>query len=143
MPKQHLNNLRDALEKAEGADFMVPADQAKVTQIALIHALRSQSDVLERIVAHQDKFDSAISDIRNSLHKIDTRLALIENSSLERDVTRNASRIDTLEAKVSALETDKAKRDGAAGLVSYISSNWALLVALAAAVAVAAFKIIT
>ena len=136
MPHSHLRDLREALD---GVDRN-PVQSAELTNIALVHALRSQTDVLQRIVDHQDKFDTAVTEIRGGVHSIDKRLAVIENGSLDRGVSRNTERIGKLETDVGVLKTAEAKREGAAGLVSYISSNWGLLVAIGAALVLAALK---
>lgn len=83
---------------------MVPAADTEVARMAMIHALRAQSDVLERIAALQDKQDTALKEVVDALHSIDKRLTVIENNSIDRELSDIKGRVNGHESRIAKIE---------------------------------------
>lgn len=113
----------DYLQSAlEGSDFMIPANEADVNNLAIIHALRATADGMKRIAEQQDEAHKQMNAALAGIHDIDKRLAIIEANSL-------THRVEVLDARVQVLEDERQRRLGAVGLVDWISRNWPLALA--------------
>lgn len=140
----------EALKRAlEQGDIMVPAGDTDIARMAMIHALRAQSDVLERIAALQDKQDGALKEAVEALHSIDKRLTVIESNSLDREVSDMKGRmakaesritkiehslIDNGEARMKLIERDLAVREGIGAAARLVKDYGPLIIGILGAV---------
>jgi hypothetical protein len=122
MPRDAAAYLQDQIKD----DFMVPASEGDVHNLAVIHALRTTADGMKRLADQQDQYRDQISEIVQGIHQIDKRLSIIEANSL-------THRVDAHDLRIKVLEDDRQRRIGAVGLVEWMGKNWpaiALFVAL-------------
>lgn len=88
--------------------------------------------IMQSIVDHQTRFDSEIGEIKDTMHSIDKRMAVLETSTLERDLQSANERLNRHSERIRVLETDKERRDGAVSSLTWIGNNWAWIAAFVA-----------
>lgn len=103
------------MSDAAGVSFGEP-----ITEKILLKTLH----VLNGIVDTQNNCSNEIGEIKATMHSIDKRMAVIETSTLERDINRAYDRIDKHSARIEELEADKQRRDGAFSSLTWLGSNW-------------------
>lgn len=135
MPEESIEKMRRALDQA---DVMVPASKSDVTTLAMIEAMRAQTDVLQRISKRQDQDAETMKEVGETLHSIDKRLLVIESNSIERDVKANADAIEVLEGKVEELEKLERERIGAGKFAKAMKEYGPILVLVIVAVVILA-----
>ncbi|WP_159641825.1 hypothetical protein [Sphingorhabdus sp. 109] len=103
----------------------VPESHTKTLEIEV---LRQITDALHRAADRGDRTESKLDDIGNILHKVDNRLTVIENNSLDREVERNRVSIANLDKRVLYLEASNLRREGAMGIVEWGVKNWPAII---------------
>ena len=98
------------------------------TKAMEIEVLRQITDALNRAADRGDRTETKLDEIGKILHKVDNRLTVIENTSIEREVERNRVAIAGLDKRVTLLEATDNKRQGAMGLFEWVLKNWPGLV---------------
>lgn len=87
-------------------EILMPTPDEQVSRLALIEAIRANTDAVNRMSRHSEMTDRKLDEINRALGKIDTRLTVIENDELKQDVADH-------EQRLRALETELAQRQGA------------------------------
>lgn len=108
-------------------EILTPTTDADLGRLALIEAVRANTDAVNRMAKHGDKTDTKLDAVIASLGKIDTRLSLIEHGDVSEDVA-------DLKRRVTALEMDKASRGGAKGLADMLAKFGPIVLAIVGAV---------
>lgn len=103
-------------------EFMIPASGSDVEHLALIHAMRATSDAVKRIGAQQDRISNKIDVVHDCVHDIDKRLAVIEGNSL-------STAVKEIGERVSKLEGQDLRRQGAIGLWEWGNKSWPVILA--------------
>lgn len=83
MPHEQLKTLKETVSKAM-------ADQSDVTHLGLLQAIAGLTSVMDRVASNQ-------TEIGNTVHSINTRLAVLESTSLTSTVSTIDARVDKLE----------------------------------------------
>lgn len=106
------------------SDILTPTSDQDVGRLALIEAVRANTDAVNRMARHGEKQDTKLDAITAALAKIDTRLSLIEQDNVRDDVR-------DLDERVKRLETEREQRQGGKafldGIVKYGPMSLALL----------------
>src|SRR5690348_7804217 len=118
MPGPSADKVFQYLDQAE---FMVPADEARMEHLAVIHALRSAADGMKRLGEQQDRHGAKLDELVTGMHSVDKRLAIIEANSLSTTVAE-------IDERVTALEATDHRRQGAIGLWDFVLKSWPAIV---------------
>lgn len=117
-------------------EIFTPMADDQLGRLSLIEAIRANTDAVNRLARHSEMQDRKLDEISASLGKIDTRLTVLEHTTLKADVQRNVQRLDELDARVDQLEEERAERRGAVRSVDWIFKNWPGIAAFIAMVMV-------
>lgn len=117
MPAESAKTIMDQLGAESGPPYMVPAHEADVSNLAVIHALRTAADGMKRLGEQQDRMSGKIDDIGKGVHDIDKRLAIIEGNSLNTVVKEH-------DARLGRLEEAEQRREGAVKLWDFVLKSW-------------------
>lgn len=100
-------------------------------------------EALRQIGATLQALNTGLVEDRRLLHNIHERLIRIESNRMEVEVAALSVRLDKAVDRLVALETSEARRDGAVGLVGWISKHapWLLAVVVSAAALIGADKV--
>ncbi len=90
---------------ADRGEILMPTSDEQVGRLALIEAIRANTDAVNRMSRHSEMTDRKLDEINRALGKIDTRLTVIENDELKQDVADH-------EQRLRSLELDRAERGG-------------------------------
>lgn len=104
----------------EPRKIIMPVDEERALRQFELEALRQITDNLKRLNDKSDKHGDV-------LQAIEIRLGRIEDNKLGHEV-------ETLKAKVDALEADKHRRDGAIGMASKAPGLITWLISIGAAI---------
>lgn len=85
---------------------MTPMVDDQLGRLALIEAIRANTDAVNRLARHGEATDLKLDKIINTISDMNTRLTVIERDGLKADVV-------ALEDKVAVLENDLRERTGA------------------------------
>lgn len=118
------------------ADILTPVPDDHIGRLALIEAVRACTDAVTRMGHHAETQDNELKAIGKTLGEMNTRLALLENSSLKLQVERNVTTIERLSDRVDALEKAEDRRSGAMGFGEALVRWWPTVVLFVAVIAV-------
>lgn len=145
MPETSKQEVDKLLE--EQPPIFVPADEARVAQMATNHALREVSQSLGRVATRLEGQDDKLGRVGDALHSIDKRMALIEASQTakdnewRKDVERLDKDLSGVKERVDSLCAAEAKRQGAISLYDFMLKSWPAIVGIGGVVAaIAAIK---
>jgi len=102
--------------------------------LALIEAIRANTDAVQRLARHGETVDHKLDDINRALGRIDTRLAVVEQSSISIQVEEHKRELREFEDRLRRLEDEAQQRKGAMGLFEWIGRNWPALLGFIALV---------
>lgn len=97
MSTEGIARLRAQQEKAE------TAAQGDLAQLTMLQAVKTMTDALERVVAHQERSDENLKSVADTLHAFDKRLVVMETGETQR-------RIEALESALAKLQADQDTR---------------------------------
>lgn len=103
-------------------DYMVPKSEGDVSNLLVLHALRTTSDALKRIGDQQDRHSNKIGDVLKGVHQLDTRMAVMEANTL-------AAQVAELKEDVDKLKEKEQQRVGAIGFADWVSKSWPAILA--------------
>lgn len=101
---------------------MVPKSEGDVSNLLILHALRTTSDALKRVGDQQDRQSKKIDNVLEGVHKLDTRMAVLEANTL-------AAQVEELKKDVDMLKEKEHQRMGAIGLFDWVSKSWPAILA--------------
>ncbi|RKF23387.1 hypothetical protein D6851_02635 [Altericroceibacterium spongiae] len=102
-------------------EIFTPTSDDQMGRLALIEAIRANTDAVNRLSRHSEMQDRKFEEITTALARIDTRLALLERDDLRSDV-------EDLQSRIKPLEDDRQQRKGAMGLLEWWFKNWPAVV---------------
>lgn len=121
------------------SDIFTPMPDDQIGRLALIEAMRANTDALQRVGRQVEGQDGKLDEMNKHLGQIDTRLALLENNNLSREHDALQREHDALQVRVSSLEVDRERLRGERGIVSAVFNSKGLAWLVAAVVAAAAW----
>lgn len=104
----------------EGPEFLVPSSTQDITNQSFILVLRGIHDTLKRVEEAQREVREAVRETKLEVNEVRERLIKIETADIPATFKEYNSRL-------SALEADKNRRDGAVGFIGWLSTNWPFL----------------
>lgn len=107
----------------------MPVSDENATRQFFVEALRQNTDTLKSI--REDSRED-----RKLLHDIHARVIKIESNRMENDVERIGKLVIENGKRLTALETDKNRRDGAMSGVDWLFKNWPGVIAFFAVIVV-------
>lgn len=99
----------------------------------LLEALRMSSEGVARVAEQQSEHAKILREMSDTLHAIDKRLILLESGGV-------VAKLDDHEKRLTLLEADKNRRDGAMGLGTWFVKNWPGVLGFLVLIAVLADK---
>ena len=106
------------------AEVFVPVHDEDAMRGFLLQALRANTDAVGQLREQSDKREGKLDRIADTLHSIDKRLTVIENSSLQRDLETLRADHDKLEEAVRVLQAAESERKGAVKLGEWLRRWW-------------------
>jgi hypothetical protein len=110
-----------------GSNVMTPMVDDQLGRLALIEAIRANTDAVNRLARHGEATDIKLDKIITTISGMDTRLTVIERDGLKADVA-------ALEEKVNILEGDLRERRGARNFADTLLKYGPFAIALITAV---------
>lgn len=120
------------------AEVFVPVHDDDAMRGFILQAMRANTEALSAVRDQGEKRDGKLDKITDVLHSIDKRLTVIENSSLERDLTNLREDFDALVVDVRALQAIENERKGAMKFGDFLGKAWPALVGVTAVAALVA-----
>ena len=105
------------------SNIFVPMPDDQVGRMALIEAIRANTDAVNRLGRHSEGQDRKLDTIKDSLSSIDTRLTLLERDTLHREVEEH-------DLRLKVLEGESQQRKGARGFADAVLKYGPFLIAL-------------
>jgi hypothetical protein len=105
------------------SDILTPMPDDQIGRLALIEAMRANTDALQRVGRQVEGQEKKFDEIGKTLGEMKTDIALLKNNALKEQVERNRSDIEKLTARMDAQSTLEAERKGERGVVSAIFNS--------------------
>lgn len=96
-----------------GSDILTAMPDEQLGRLAMIEAMRANTDAVNRLARHGEMQDTKLDAITAALGRIDTRLSVLEVNPLAQIVAANTTKIEKLEADMLALKLERGERVGA------------------------------
>lgn len=106
----------------EGTTMSLGDDQ--LGRLALIEAIRANTDAVNRLARHGDEQDKKLDNITIALAEINTRLTLLERDTLKEEVRQDRQDIKDCQERLKVLEDEKMQRKGVLNLADWVFRNW-------------------
>jgi len=117
------------------SEAFVQMDDGQLGRLSLIEAIRANTDAVKRLGDQKDRQDHKLDEIGKALGEINTRLAVLEQSSLHAQVEHHQREMDRLEARLRVLENLSEQRKGAMNLFEWVGKNWPAVIGFVGIVA--------
>lgn len=101
--------ILEAETMADKPPVFMPVSEDRLAQEAWLHALRANSDAIERLAKSSERRDEQFADLGKTLANMNTRLTLLESSPLQ-------LQIDGIKARLKTVEDDQLRRQGREGV---------------------------
>lgn len=111
-------------------EVLTPMNDDQLGRLSLIEAIRANTDAVDRLARYGERQDKKLDDIGAQLGKIDTRLTVIERSTLREEVKKNGDEIASIDGRVRTLELEREQRRGAMSAVEAVRKYGPLIVVL-------------
>jgi len=111
-------------------EIFTPMNDDQLGRLSLIEAIRANTDAVDRLARYGERQEKKLDDIGVQLGKIDTRLTVIERSTLREEVKKNRDEIEALDGRVRSLELEREQRRGAIGALEAARKYGPLLIIL-------------
>jgi len=115
------------------SDILTPMPDDQIGRLALIEAMRANTDALQRVGRQVEGQEKKFDEIGKTLGEMKTDIALLKNNALKDQVERNTKDIEKIEAWMGGVNAAEAQRRGERGAVAAFFNSkaipWALLVA--------------
>lgn len=108
------------------SDILTPMPDDQLGRLAMIEAIRAQTDILKGFQKSVDAQDHKLDRIGDQLGEMKTDIALLKNSTVKADV-------DDLKARIKVLEDLSSRQRGERGVIAAIfnSKGLAWVIAIA------------
>lgn len=113
------------------SDIFTPTPDDQIGRLALIEAIRANTDALQRVGRQVESQERKFDDVNKTLGEMKTDIALLKNNALKDQVERNRADIDSLEKEVADLKSDRDQRRGAMSLFDWFLRNWPAVIGFA------------
>jgi hypothetical protein len=100
-----------------GGEVFVPLIDDQLGRLSLIEALRANTDAVQRLARHTEQQDRKLDEIQKTLGKLETRMTLLERSTLDQKVIE-------LEKDVEELKIYRSQKEAQASLINWVFKNW-------------------
>ena len=121
------------------SDILTPMPDDQIGRLALIEAMRANTDALQRVGRQVEGQEKKFDEIGKTLGEMKTDIALLKNNALKDQVERNRADIDKLEARINQHDSREAERKGERGAVAAVFNSKGLAWLVTAGVALAAW----
>lgn len=115
---------------AMSSEIFVPVHDDDAMRGFLLQALRANTSAVAQLGEQSAAREGKLDQINVALHSIDKRLAVIENSSLARDVETLRGDFNKLEAEVRVLQGLESERKGAMKTAEWFRRWWPAIVGI-------------
>lgn len=104
----------------EPGDIFTRQPDDQIARLALIEAIRANTDAVDRLGRGAEARDIKLDHIGEALAKISERLTVIENNSIERDLERLAQKLRAHDLRLNTMEAEEHRREARTGMLAMI-----------------------
>ncbi len=114
-------------------DILTPMPDEQIGRLALIEAMRANTDALQRVGRQVENQERQFADINKTLGEMKIDIALLKNTALEKTVENQGAEIKDIKARLDKHDEAEARRKGERGVWSGIANSKFVVWLIAAA----------
>lgn len=104
-------------------DILTPMPDDQLGRLALIEAMRANTDALQRIGRQVESQERKFDEIHKTLGAMQTDIALLKNNALEKSVDQQQAEIKEIKARLDFHDAAEAQRKGERGVWTGIADS--------------------
>lgn len=111
--------------------MLVPMPDDMVGRMALIEAIRANTDAVKRLADRTDMQDRKLDEIKDAIGKLDTRMTVMESTTLKHEVESLREDHKELDDRIHSIEFKAGQRDAQISFADWIVRSWPNLIGFA------------